>query len=71
MATIEKKCSTCGHVQTFTACPECKGHGNRLQSEEERARTGLIGLRCDACDGTGIKGGKVIQTLGPEARGPS
>ena len=70
MATIEKKCPTCGHVQTFTACPECKGKGVFIHPAERPAHLAerldilptLLGTRCEACGGTGIKNGKAIVT---------
>ena len=64
MSTIEKACPTCGHRQTFEACPECDGKGYILPSRVAGDSTYdylTMGLPCRECRGTGIKGGRVAE----------
>ena len=57
---IKRKCQSCGHEREFDACPLCEGNGQKLQDKVEHMGFSLI--RCHACGGTGIKGGRVICT---------
>jgi DnaJ-class molecular chaperone len=56
---VEKiiKCYACGHKKTFEACEECNGFGIELAPISEVFK---FPTPCKSCDGTGIKGGRVV-----------
>lgn len=62
-----RECPTCGHRQTFTACPECKGKGSfQYRPMTASGMSVLETSPCKACGGTGIKDGKGVRTPGGE-----
>ncbi len=60
------KCESCGHETEYEACKQCDGTGQdptQFGGQHLRGISSFSLSPCSVCDGTGIKGGRVIAMI--------